>query len=78
MRPRGADRHRTGFAPDEGPPPPQDRHLYRQGVLSAEAQRRRIGIEAARIILGHRSAAIARVYPEKDKQQAVEGMAKVE
>ena len=35
------------------------------------------GIEAARIILGHHSAAITEVYAEKDEQQALEAMAKV-
>ena len=31
----------------------------------------------ARIILGHRSAAITEVYAEKDERQAVEAMMKV-
>ena len=35
------------------------------------------GIEAARIILGHRSAAITEVYAEKDEQEAIEAILKV-
>jgi hypothetical protein len=56
---------------------PKRRRRAPQAVLSAEARRRQIGIEAARIILGHRSAAITEVYAEKDEQQAVEAMTKV-
>jgi len=39
--------------------------------------RKEFGIEAARIILGHRSAAITEVYAEKDEQQAIEAMMKI-
>jgi len=64
------------LALDAVPPPPQDRHLRPQGVPSAEARRRRIGIEAARIILGHRSAAITEVYAELGQGKAINAMLK--
>ena len=40
-------------------------------------ERKEFGLEAARIILGHRSTAITKVYAEKDEQQAIEAMVKV-
>ena len=35
------------------------------------------GLEAARIILGHRSAGISEVYAETDEQQAVGAIIKI-
>ena len=34
--------------------------------------RRRISLEAPRIILGHRSPAVTTIYAEEDKQKAIE------
>jgi len=39
--------------------------------------RREFGLEVARIILGHRSAAITEVYEEKDEQAAVDALNRV-
>ena len=44
---------------------------------AATELRKEFGIEAARIILGHRSATITEVYAEKDEQQAVAAMVKI-
>jgi len=44
---------------------------------AATELRKEFGIEAARIILGHRSTAITEVYAEKDEQEAIEAIAKV-
>jgi hypothetical protein len=56
--------------------PPQRRGPP-QAALSAEARRNQIGIEAARIIPGHRSAALTGVQAEEDEQQAVAAVTKV-
>ena len=48
-----------------------------QALAKPEARRRRIGIEAARILLGHRFAAITEVYAENDEQQAIEAAVQV-
>ena len=48
-----------------------------EALANPEARRRRIGLEAARIILGHRSTAITEVYAEKDERQAIEAMIRV-
>ena len=50
-------------------------HQLRHNV--ATELRREFGIEPARIILGHRSAAITEVYAEKDEQRAIEAMVRV-
>jgi len=52
-------------------------HPHQLRHNAATELRKEFGIEAARIILGHRSAAITEVYAEKDEQQAVEAMMKV-
>jgi len=52
-------------------------HPHQLRHNAATVLRKEFGIEAARIILGHRSAAITEVYAEKDEQQAVEAIAKV-
>jgi len=46
-------------------------------VLQARPPPTSAAIEPARIILGHRSAAITELYAEKDEQQAVAAMMKV-
>jgi hypothetical protein len=40
-------------------------------------RRRRFGLETARIILGHRSAAITEVYAEQNEREAIEAIIKV-
>ena len=52
-----------------------DPHQLRHNA--ATELRKEFGIEAARIILGHRSAAITEVYAERDEQEAIEAMAQV-
>jgi len=52
-------------------------HPHQLRHNAATELRKEFGIEAARIILGHRSAAITEVYAEKDERQAVEAMARV-
>jgi len=52
-------------------------HPHQLRHNAATELRKEFGIEAARIILGHRSAAITEVYAEKDEEQAVEAMMKV-
>jgi integrase len=39
--------------------------------------RKEFGLETARIILGHRSAAITEVYAEMDQQKAMEAITRV-
>ncbi len=39
--------------------------------------RKEFGLETARVILGHRSAAITTIYAEADQQKAIEAMARV-
>ncbi len=52
-------------------------HPHQLRHNSATELRKEFGIEAARIILGHRSAAITEVYAEKDEQEAIKAMMKV-
>lgn len=52
-------------------------HPHRLRHTAATELRRRFGIEAARVILGHRSAAITEVYAEADVRKAAEVMAQV-
>lgn len=52
-------------------------HPHQLRHNSATELRKEFGIEAARIILGHRSAAITEVYAEADMQKAIEAMIKV-
>ncbi len=44
---------------------------------AATELRKEFGLEAARVILGHRSAAITEVYAEMDRQKAIDAMMKV-
>ncbi len=57
--------------------PPQHWHPHQLRHNAATELRKEFGLEAARIILGHHSAAITEVYAEKDEQQAIEAMVKV-
>jgi integrase len=52
-------------------------HPHRLRHSAATNLRREFGLETARIILGHRSAAITTIYAEADQQKAVEAMARV-
>jgi len=52
-------------------------HPHQLRHNAATELRREFGIEATRIILGHRSAAITEVYAERDEQEAIEAMVKV-
>ncbi|MGB2822962.1 MAG: hypothetical protein WBF17_18410 [Phycisphaerae bacterium] len=52
-------------------------HRHQRWHNAAIELRRESGIEAARIILGHGSAAITEVYAGKDEQEAVEAIMKV-
>jgi integrase len=52
-------------------------HPHQLRHNAATELRKEFGIEAARIILGHRSAAITEVYAERDEQQAMEAMMRV-
>jgi len=52
-------------------------HPHQLRHNAATDLRKEFGLEAARIILGHRSAAITEVYAEKDERQAMEAMMRV-
>ena len=52
-------------------------HPHQLRHNAATELRKEFGIEAARIILGHRSAAITEVYAEQDERQAIEAIMKV-
>jgi hypothetical protein len=52
-------------------------HPHQLRHNAATELRKEFGIEAARIILGHRSAAITEVYAEKDEQQAIDAINRV-
>lgn len=52
-------------------------HPHQLRHNAATELRRRYGIEAARVILGHRSAAITEVYAEIDKAKALQIMSEV-
>jgi len=51
-------------------------HPHQLRHNAATELRKEFGLEAARIILGHRSAAITEVYAERDEQQAIEAVVK--
>ena len=52
-------------------------HPHQLRHNAATNLRKEFGLEAARIILGHRSAAITEVYAELDQQNAIEAMLKI-
>ena len=52
-------------------------HPHQLRHNAATSLRKEFGLEAARIILGHRSAAITEVYAELDQQKAIEAMLKI-
>ena len=53
------------------------RHPHQLRHNAATFLRKEFGLETARIILGHRSAAITTIYAEADQQKAIEAMLKV-
>ena len=52
-------------------------HPHQLRHNAATNLRKKFGLEAAQIVLGHRSAAITEVYAELDQQKAVEAMLKI-
>jgi integrase len=52
-------------------------HPHQLRHNAATFLRKEFGLETARIILGHRSAAITEVYAELDQQKAMEAVVKV-
>jgi len=52
-------------------------HPHQLRHNAATELRKEFGIEAARIILGHRTAVMTQVYAEQDEQQAIEAIMKV-
>lgn len=52
-------------------------HPHQLRHNAATELRKEFGIEAARIILGHHSAAVTEIYAEKDEQEAIQAMMKV-
>ena len=52
-------------------------HPHQLRHNAATNLRKDFGLEAARVILGHRSAAITEVYAELDQQKAIEAMLKI-
>jgi len=52
-------------------------HPHQLRHNAATELRKEFGLEAARIILGHRSAAITEVYAEKDEQEAIKAVMRV-
>lgn len=51
-------------------------HPHQLRHAAATELRREIGIEAARVVLGHRSASVAEIYAEADRGAAAEAMAR--
>jgi len=52
-------------------------HPHQLRHNAATALREQFGIEVARVVLGHRSAAVTEIYAEIDQQRAIEAMAEV-
>ncbi|MCD4824639.1 MAG: tyrosine-type recombinase/integrase [Phycisphaerae bacterium] len=52
-------------------------HPHQLRHNAATELRKEFGLEAARVILGHRSAAITEVYAEMDRQKTIDAMMKV-
>lgn len=75
-RARLAEAKKLGIDADKVEPVPHW-HPHQLRHNAATNLRREHGIEIARIILGHRSAAITEVYAEVDHARAVEVMAKI-
>ncbi len=48
-----------------------------EDIIQATSLRKEFGLETARIILGHRSAAITEIYAELDQQKALEAIVRV-
>ena len=56
---------------------PQHWHPHQLRHNAATELRKQFGLEAARIILGHRSAMVTEIYAELDQRKAIEAMMKV-
>ncbi len=52
-------------------------HPHQLRHNAATRLRRQFGIEAARVVLGHRSAAVTEIYAEVDRAKAAEIMARI-
>lgn len=52
-------------------------HPHQLRHAAATSLRRDFGLETARVILGHRSAAVTTMYAEADQRKAVEAMSRV-
>jgi integrase len=52
-------------------------HPHQLRHAAATELRREIGIEAARVVLGHRSPGMAELYAEADRQAAAAAMARI-
>ena len=52
-------------------------HPHQLRHNAATALREQFGIEVARVVLGHRSAAVTEIYAEIDRQRAIEAVAEV-
>ncbi len=52
-------------------------HPHQLRHSAATRLRRELGIEAARVVLGHSSAATTEVYAELDRQKAMRAMAEI-
>jgi len=52
-------------------------HPHQLRHNAATALREQFGIEVARVVLGHRSAAVTEIYAEIDRERAIEAMAEV-
>ena len=52
-------------------------HPHQLRHNAATELRKEFGIEAARIILGHHSAAVTEIYAEKDEEEAIMAVMKV-
>ena len=55
----------------------QTRKLLNERLTMIERLRHEFGIEAARVILGHRSASVTEIYAEIDKEKALKVMESV-
>ena len=71
----GSYRHAIARACDRAGVPRWKPHQLRH--TAATRLRRQFGIEAARVILGHRSSAVTEIYAEVDRSRAVEVMGEV-
>ena len=66
----------SGFARSEGPSTSLPSWLQKM-YSAATFLRKEFGIEAARVVLGHSSAAVTEVYAELDRGKAADIMSQV-